>query len=237
MPPENAHTPAGEDAIASGQYFRTALQWYDTRFHDPISERAFLVIITTLAVISIVIGTMAFNALFPLNPSRPFAIYVHKTEDHIYRIERIAGRWEDKNDALRRWFVTDYVKHREQYDADRLEFLMRRVGSLSSNAVYADYYSLMETSNPESPVVLFGRNAQRQVEILDYQILDEEKRDQAAVIFRSRVISAREIEPWETWRALLNFQFTDIVVDEKTGEKPPLEFIVTAYEVRPYRAE
>lgn len=231
------------EMIRSGEYFKDARAWYSTCYHSPMSERNLYIVVTICAVTVTWFSISAFQSLFPLSPHVAFPLVVVEAEKMAADISPLAEDREDVNSALRRYFVRDYVAHRERYVIEVLENNVRRIRQTSSPEVYEEYRRYLSPQNPSSPVVLYERHTARDIALTRYSVnpfLDSEDvaeaakdgRYKAVVEFEATTINSSKEEHTSHWVAEMDFEYQDAYVDQDNFDVSEMKFIVTRYAVR-----
>lgn len=228
------------ESIESGEYYRDALRWYGTMYHSPISQRALLIIITTIALIITVMAMIGLFIMMPLSETKTMIVRVPESLNKVARVEQMTENpSQDPNQIVMNWFVGDFVQAREEYDIDKQQSFFKRVYVLSSPGVYDDYVSLFKSA--QSPTVRYERHTKRSVKVMDVQVGDIEVVESATgsaaevIDVTAKVkFNATEITPTDErnsiWLADIAFRFSKIHVDQVTGGITPMEFKVTGYE-------
>lgn len=226
--------------VESGEYYRDARRWYGTIYHSPISERALLIIITSLAGVATMMALIGLFMLLPLTENKTMIVHVPESLERVARVERMTSdSSEDPNLVVMNWFITNFITVREQYDIDKQQMYFKRIFVLSTPRVYNDYVSVYKGSN--SPTVRYERHTKRHVNVTDIHIKDTEVLEEATgssaeVIKVNAQVKfvATEESPTEDrnslWLADITFRFSKIHVDQVTGAITPMEFKVSSYD-------
>lgn len=229
-----------KQSVESGEYYRDALKWYGTKYHAPISQRALLIIITSIAVAIIMMSLTGLFVLLPLVETKPMIVRVPESLEKVARVVQLTDNpHEDANKVVMEWFIKNFIDVREEYDIDKQQTYFRRVYVLSSPKVYSDYVALYKSS--ASPTIKYERHTKRVVDVKDIDMYDVNVVESATgsraevVDVKARVsFSAVEQTPAENlkteWQADIAFRFSKIHVDQVTGKITPMEFKVTGYE-------
>lgn len=211
--------------LESGEYYRDAVQWYSALYHSPIAERALLFVITTLSVAITMITLLAFFSLLPLKETQSIMVPVPDSMDRIAIMRPlVSSPKEDPNRAVLFWLLEDFVEVREAYDIDELDPFYQRVCAQGNNAICQEYINLYRGA--ESPTRKYERHTQREIRVRQVRITGE---NTARVEFMA--IETNDVEEVRsTWYADITFRFSEIEVDQDTGEITPMTFTVTDYE-------
>lgn len=213
------------EKIRSGEYFREAKQAYDIAYHAPMAERYAFMGMTAVSLLIFMMALIAMLLLYPLKTEVPFIYHTADIVDDYPRMQPIGAPGEDANQVIKQFLVSNYVRLREGYHIDLIERNANGVLSQSNDAVFEAYESLMNPSNPSSPVVLFERRAVRKVAITGYRQLTD---NQMTVYYDEMIRSSRGTQK-SAKQATVTFEFTPIEIDQETAQTSDLVFMVTDY--------
>jgi type IV secretory pathway component VirB8 len=245
--------------VEQGTYFAEAKKWYTLLYHMPIAERSFYIIIIAMGVLTAFICIRAFISIFPIAPSVPFVTMTYDVINDVPSMRRIRSSLdEDRNQAILRYYLTDYITRRESYayDPSMLERNFYNIRSASTPDVFKAYRAWYDASNPASPFNLYGSQATRKIAIARMNVSN----GHANVIFTETVttVSGTTARQWvadivfkytpysveQDIEELSMFNFFGIALDvyqhpEKYRQKgsfniTPMTFMVTAYSSNPY---
>lgn len=228
------------ESIESGEYYRDAMRWYGTMYHSPISQRALLIIITVIALLITLMAVIGVFVMLPLSETKTMIVRVPESLSKVARVEQMTENpAQDPNQIVMNWFVSDFIKAREEYDIDKQQSYFKRVYVLSSPGVYDDYVTLFKSS--QSPTVRYERHTTREVEMNNIRVesvnvVESATGSAAEVVDVTAKVkyTATETTPTDDrnsiWLADIAFRFSKIHVDQVTGDITPMEFKVTGYE-------
>lgn len=206
----------------SGAYFEQARQWYKALYIAPIAERSFFLIVVTLAGLIGLIGFFAFVGLMPITARPGILVSNPELEDTVPSIARLRYGDQSVNDALKRYFVVQYVLSREGYTAGTFNTNRLFVTAHSDPSVTEAYAAAVGDQNPRNPAALLGAGGKRMVEILDVSI-DPRNDPQSAMVKFSTELGGTVTGSKTQWTATMQFHYSDAVVTEttvpETGEK------------------
>lgn len=233
--------------IESGEYFSEGLEWFHTKFTRPRTEFAYFFIICVTAVVALLIGFASFSELFPLSPGQNFVMSYHIGIDDDAKVKHISIHGmqkpgESPNDAVIRYMITEYVKAREEYIEDRLNYDFGFVTALSGKEVYNEYLNEASTTNPQNPIVLYGKQATKDIIVDDVKLTDNSGKiahngaATRAVVNYTSVLTylSDSSQVYTRYQADIAFQYKQIDVDQKTGKVSKFETpTITSYTTKP----
>lgn len=229
--------------IRSGEYFRTAHQWYTTKYMLVLSERFFFIVLTMIAGLTMIFAVFGLIGLMPINQQVPFYYYSRDISRELpLMISLRQNKMEPINSAVRRFYAAKYVENRENYILDKLQPQFRMIQKHSNEAAFSVYRRFIDPSNPRSPITLYQRNKIKEIHVNNVAIFPNKAtgRYNATVDFTARVKSMG-LETTSVWQAQLLFAYNDLTVDqtEEKTDKPlkitPMTFSVLEYTARELR--
>lgn len=220
--PDKHDEQDASEMIRQGTYFEQARQWYTAMYIGPISERSFFLLLGLLAVLVGICGFAAFIGLTPLTERPPIVVRNERLDDSVPSLIRLRSKDQPVNEALRLYFVKQYVISRESYTATDYVKNFRFVTTHSDAGTAATYIAAAGPDNPRNPAALLGAYGTRRVEINSAVLSKVEGRDRATVRFSTELggsIAASKTQ----WTATIDFNYSDAQVTEttnpETGEK------------------
>jgi type IV secretory pathway component VirB8 len=234
-------------ALEDGSYFQAARRWYSDIYISVISQRYFFIILTTLAALTGLLALIGILRLMPLTPRAPFLYEADDAFNQIPIVRPIKTyRTQDINDALRRFFLNEYVQQREGYSSDSVTRRINFVRNHSDRNTFARYGAYMDVRNPRSPVQELGIYSTKLTRIESSQVtlqpITNRQNYWLASIPFSVTINGQQTTRTTNFRADVTFFYKDLIVEQTRDmeeDKPfditPMRFIVTDYKVRQFR--
>lgn len=229
-------------------YFEHARQWYSTVYLSIISERYFFIALTTIAMLTGLISLFSLIQLMPLSPRVPFIYEATNAYEEIPIIKPIkTHRTQDINDALRRFFVSEYIKRREGYTSNSVGARINFVRNHSSKEAFARYAAYMDVRrNPRSPVQELGIYFTRVAQLgsTQYIITPVQGRPNYYRVNIPFIVNLYGGPATQTtnYRADIEFFYKDLIVEQTKDmeedspfEITPMRFLVTDYRVRKFK--
>jgi type IV secretion system protein VirB8 len=219
------------EKVRSGEYFREARSMYDLSVNDPMAERYFYVAITFCALLTLCVAFYAMQMLYPLSRTVPFIYMVQDVVEDIPSIRPLRTSPMQKiDDVVLQFMAETYVSQYESYDINRLEYNYGGVQNASAPEVFARYQQLIDTNNPESPVMKYQRHSVRKIAVVSNRLLDVSP-PALEVVFDASVESAEGVVRTRH-RATLEYTYSGIEIDKQTGMVKPILFKVMRYTSR-----
>lgn len=232
MAPKNA--PAGTfkarqlpaDPAVMTAYFEQVASYEADRVKSAKRMGRAGVIIGAIGALIGVAGMGAVAALAPLKTVLPLAFRVDNTTGAVEQVFDIQGGEMAATDASTRYFLWQYVRHRQSYSAPEAQAAFENVALMSSPQVQADYAAAFKGSNPNSPQVLLGRDGSASVRWVSTSLLAPRL---AQVRFAQLERKGGVQLPEKRMVATIAFTFSPADLSSSALNVNPLGFIVTSY--------
>jgi|GEM_PF-974281 len=210
-------------SLADGSYYAQAKCWYGELFHRPIAERSYYVIVILMAIINVFFAFDSLSGIFPLEKKVPFTVISENALEEVPSINRLTkDASENKNFAVMRYLLKNYVINRESYDLGLYELRYRNIWSQSSESVFNAYKNQIDANNPYSNYHQLTNLAKKNITILEPVIIEETPEGtHARITFVTSVISTVTMEEIAHGRmqADLTFQYEPFKVDQRLSTK------------------
>jgi type IV secretory pathway component VirB8 len=235
-------------SVEDGSYFKDGLEWFVSKYIEPITEKTFLIFLSIIGVvITYTIVTMITN-LLPLTESVPIVLKERDSSTYLPIITKLIEKdTKTTNEAILKYLVINYVKDRENHyypkgNLSKYTSKFERIKNSSSNEAFVDFKKFMSKNNKQSPIHYFGKDIERKIEIQSFKFVRLEKTffnkagdffmaekmpQEALITYKIKIIAPlKTIE--ETTTKRLSFNFSGIRRSAKK-EYLPLNFKVISY--------
>lgn len=220
---------------AEAEYYKEAMSW-DESERDALvksSKRAWIVAFVALVGFLFSIGAVFF--MMPLKTVHPFVVRVDSVTGHVDVISTLHEK--DKvtkltaQEALDRYFLSKYVKHRERYDYDTRQYDRNLVG-LFSNTKEQKLFA--EERNPKTntaaPVVQYGKTKRALIKIKTINFVSSHKGSTTAIVrFIKNVDVDNNKQKSINYSATLVFKYVEASMKIEDRLINPLGFQVISY--------
>lgn len=212
--------------IESGEYFEEAKRWYKTSYIHPFSQRSFLLIIS---VISLVVFLSILVNIYNLFPMKREVQYVINSADLRGKSVKISKATYDERDvqlSITNILVNKYIVAREKYTYQDLKKQFIYVKNNSTRVIFQRFLSFMSIDNPESLILKYQKNVNRDVTIVSSSYPDQ---NNAIVTLHTvaKDITGKKFED-KLWQIKLQFDIDKVDINVSSGKK--FNFTVTNYE-------
>lgn len=226
-------------AALEKQYFDEARSWDEDRT-DRIqrSEKRAWRLVAAVSAIA-VLEAVGLASLAPLKSVEPFVIRVDNNTgvvDVVSTFTKTDGVVnEEAQEALDKYWLGQYIRHREGYQWETRQYDRKLVGLMSAPTVQQSYAAYTDPQqNPQAPVTVYGRNTEvdtnvKAISIINTEKVDGETRTTALVRYTKQVQRAGERSPITHWAATVTFVYLNSPMSVEERQLNPLGFQVISY--------
>lgn len=140
-------------------YFAEAQSWDRDRFVAAARSKRIAWIVASVAIGLAIVAVLAIMALTPLKTVVPYVVTVDRSTGATDVTQELRG---DKSitydEAIRKYFLADYVRAREGWIPQAREEFFRKVLALSTREEQARWTAFYKKDNPDSPQNQFTAN-------------------------------------------------------------------------------
>ncbi len=263
-------------SVKDGSYFKDGVNWYFFRYVNPFCERTVLSFASIVACIICYCLFVMIQGAFPLVQKDP--IIIRSIDESRYfpnliplkphstgpGFEEYDPKIVTVDEAIAKYLVSVYVTNREAYDFSKAEVedvnnKFNRIRNTSVDKEYREFQLYMSKDNPDSPILNFGRNVVKTIDITSVKFVKKDAKDfaskakdfisvqiptDAEVRFIATTSSVDDEGTIKTqsqnYLAKINFSFSGAIKVSKRDRvreqgKKPLDFIVKNYKL--YKVE
>lgn len=213
------------------EYYAHAGSWADERTQSIYASRKTAWIIALVATVVALLLALTLIILLPLKTVVPHTILVDRQTGFVQAVDPANPQKLAPQKALTQSFLVQYVQAREGFDIATVQGQFRKVSLWTSGQAKSRYVSLMQATNPQSPLVIYPRNAVVDVQVRSVSQISD---NTALVRFASirRNPGATE-QPEENWVAVIKFRYSSAPMTVEDRYINPLGFEVTDYRKDP----
>jgi type IV secretion system protein VirB8 len=171
---------------------------------------------------------LAIAALTPLKTIIPFVFRVDNATGIVERVYDVQGGEMEASDAMRRFYLWQYVRYRQGYVAVEAQQNFDAVNLMSTAEVQQSYADWFRGSNPTSPQVTLGRTGIATVNWVSTSLLGP---NLAQVRFTQTERKGDQVLPTKHLIATIGFDFAHGAVAGSAINVNPNGFLVTSYHV------
>ena len=211
-------------------YFDEAKRWDQDRLASAQRSKRLAWTVAAVSGVLAITGVGAVAALSPLKTVEPFVVRVDRATGAVDVMTGLKG--EDHltyDEAVNKYFLGLYVRTREGWLPQAAEQNFRQVSILSTPTEQQRWADEFRPSNPQSPQVLWGDNAQS---LIDVRAISFDSPKVANVRFH-RVLRQAQQTTESDWIATVAFTYTKAPMNEADRLRNPLGFQVISYRSDP----
>ncbi|PIR31944.1 MAG: hypothetical protein COV36_06130 [Alphaproteobacteria bacterium CG11_big_fil_rev_8_21_14_0_20_44_7] len=231
------------EMIESGTYYDEALSWYNSIHVRPRTQIAQLIILLLLSLTFLGIAGIAFFKIFPIDKEVGFVIERPYSPEEDISIKELSKHGGAATEGVVKYYLTEYIKSREEYNDERLDRNFRFVTDLSDDKVFEQFLTESDMrQNPNHPVLLYGKNARKKIFIDKVNLIDlpkegtqidTNKEYRAIINYSVSLIFIDNTQQITSHQADISFKYKEIIVDQNTHEIKQLpELIITDYKTK-----
>ena len=222
-----------KESVANGNYFNDSVDWYLFRYVKPVSDRSMLFcIILIIGFIFYLIKSM-LDVAYPAGHNRlklPIVIsqplFIDFVDQGKYQPNLLPLKKTNINKNLTtdqiiiNHFLSFFVKNFEEFDYSSANLALVNektdlVRNMSSYQVYTQFQKMMEKSTPNSPMLYFGKNYSRTININNIEFLYPQKKsglkENIDYLLKKIII---QVKPEVPDSAIISFSDTIKTIDE-----------------------
>lgn len=211
------------------EFYQSASDWaYDMYQSQTLWLRRCLIalIITAIFLLLSLVGNCL---LVPFKEKVPYLYAFDHSSGEVTSIGKLEPTTLSSNAEVSRYFLIHYVIQAESYDADNIDQPYQMVWAQSSEHVRQQYENLVNSSNPNSPYRLYGKDKYVTVHVTSVNRLNDNTVD----VKFEKTLHDRAANSDQTIQkeAIIKWEFSKAETTDKMLERDPLGFKVTYYQV------
>lgn len=208
-------------------YYKAAESWAEDRNAESARSIRTAWIVAGAAATIAVLEAIAIVAMMPLKTTQPIAVLVDKQTGNVQALDLGSAGAIQPNEALTRSMLAQYVTARENFDINALKDNYRKVAVWSAGEARDQYISMMQATNPTSPLTQYPRQAVVHADIRSISVLGG---DTVLVRFATtRADPGGQPVPQGVWAAVIKYRFSAAGMSAASRLDNPLGFQVLRY--------
>jgi type IV secretion system protein VirB8 len=205
---------------------QTSKNWYTDQFESMLVQRNIFLVLTL--VFSFTISALMLGIWYYTSKTNiePFVIEIEPKTGVTTVVYPLESKALSDEEAIKRYFIWNYVKLREEYFRSTFDYVFAQVNLFSSGEEYANFNRQNNINNKQSPYYTFGINGTKQVKLKSLTFLTD---NVAQVRFKTEIAGVNLLGTDKI--ATVDFEFSNIGLNENQRLLNPLGFKVTNYRV------
>lgn len=202
--------------------------WYSDRYQYVAVQRNILAVISLLSLGGVLGSIAIIGYLTPLKSVEPFVIQVEEKTGITQVVNPLTASEISANEALKSYFVLNYIKARENYDIEYLQRNYELVRLMSSPEEWGTFFMSMQANNPESPINKYGRHTIRTIKVKSISYLDPNTAQVRLLITEDgKNRGTKQLH----MISLIRFEFANLELTIEERYTNPLGFRVISYRI------
>ncbi|WP_019223607.1 virB8 family protein [Bartonella rattaustraliani] len=211
------------------EYVKEARSFDIDRMHGMRIRMRISMALTTLFGLMTIALAFAVIALTPLKTVEPFVIRVDNSTGIIDTVSALKDSPSDYEEAITRYFASQYVRAREGFQASEAQNNFRLVSLLSSPAEQNRFAGWYAGNNPQSPQNIY----QNMIATVTIKSISFLSKDLIQVRYHKTVRELNGKETISHWVSILNFSYINARISIEDRLINPLGFQVSEYRSDP----
>jgi type IV secretion system protein VirB8 len=212
-------------------YYANAGSWADERTRSIDASRKIAWIVAMVATAAALLLAIAIFFMLPLKTVVPHTLLVDRQTGFVQALDPAKPQKIAPQQALTQSFLVQYVQGREGFDIATVQGQFKKIALWSSGGAKNRYVTLMQASNPQSPLARLPRTSVIDVKVRSVSQLSD---NSALVRFSStRLDQGGSEQPSENWVAVIKYRYSNVPMTVEDRYVNPLGFEVLDYRKDP----
>lgn len=203
--------------------------WYKDRYQTVAVQRKLMAFGMLVSLVCTLIMVVIVSQLIPLKTIEPYVLQVDSRTGITQMVDPVTASELTANETVNNYFIVQYIRARESYNAQNLLHNVNIVRLMSDAAVvYGEFISQANPNNPGSSIARFGTLGTRAVKFKSITYLNPQVVQVRVMITempdRSTPLELHQI-------ILLRFEYVKMNLTTEERYLNPLGFRVTEYQI------
>lgn len=216
-----------KELIESGKYYADAKSWYRHKYIQPISQRSYVLLFSSVAIVVFLGIVVNIRGLLPMTVQIKYLINADASANKTAQILNANQIKNSPATSIADILIKNYVLKRESYKYEDLKQQFVFVKNNSTRIVFRKFYNFMNIDNPTSPVMTYQKSISRTATILSTKYPAPNK---AIVKFGTTAqdSSGTQVENI-VWQATIDYEMDDI--NPNLPNNTRFNFTITDYQL------
>ncbi len=217
-----------QEYVKSGEYFADAKKWYNFKHLYPLAQKSWLLICACILAFLLAIVVLGFTVLLPIKQKIQYSLYTPNLTSSVAVITQANEIKNNPRASIADIMVRGYIKHREQFDYERLKEQFVYMQNNSTKVIFRKFYNYMSIDNPDSPIMRYQKHIRRSV---NFESVTYPEEGLALVVFQSIAKSSSgEVVENALWQAKIGYEIDPISLKMPQGSR--FRFVVVDYQIK-----
>jgi type IV secretion system protein VirB8 len=200
--------------------------WYHDRYESILVQRNFLFLLVVFASVLILSSVYVVGEIAANKNIKPFVVEIEDKTGITNLVNPLTRTEFTSNQALNSYFIMQYIRSRETYDAMTYQYNYQTITRLySEREIYANFWSNMQ-SDKNNPISVYGKNNSTLLKLRSIQFPEDNK---AQVRFTLVENAGQKRSYPKIVTLIFEYKELDLTIDER--QVNPLGFQVTQYRI------
>ena len=217
------------------KYYADAKDWDFDRAREANKQQRFAYLVGAGGV-AFGLAMLVWHVAAPLKSVEPYVIRVDRQTGGVDVVTRLSNtRGITADEAVNKYFLSDYVRQREAWNPAAAQEMQRRVMALSIPQEQEKFAASRRPTNPNAPVAIYQGGEVVSAAVKNITFIN----NRVAQVRFVRTVMRPGNAPDETshWTATINFKYVDRPTTEAGRLDNPLGFQVVSYRADPEIAQ
>lgn len=215
--------------------------WASDKYQHVVVQRNLLALISLGALAVAVISVLSVYAMAPLKSVEPYLLTIDEKSGYTQRVEPVSRNQYASNEAIDRYFLSQYLYARETYTSSLLKYNTNVVRVMSTPAVFFRFRPTMDPNVATSLPAVLKNLGQREIRIRSINYIRNPAVAGSGANTPEKIAQIRFVVidtfsnnslPPENLVATITFEYASLDLNEQEQLLNPLGFTVTAYQVQ-----
>jgi len=203
--------------------------WYKDRYQSVVVQRKIMELIALGSLGITLVLAIIITQLIPLKSIDPYVLQVESRTGVTQVVDPVTAKELTANEAVNNFFLVQYIRAREGYNASELLHDVNIVRLMSeSGRIYPQFIATNAPNNPSSPIARLGTLGTRSVKFKSITYISPQ-----VVQIRALIVERPDKSvPLELHRIiLLRFEYVKMNLTTEERYLNPLGFRITDYQI------
>lgn len=209
--------------------------WYRDRYQHVVVQRKMLAFITLAALLCTLASVFIIAWMIPLKSIEPYVIQVDQKTGITQTVNPLTAKELTVNEAVNNYFIVQYIRAREGYNATELMHNYNLVRLLSEDRkVYREFMTVADPNNKDSNIARLGTAGTRvikvksitylQPQVAQVRLMITEKGDRIPTTDLHRIVTIAfeyvkmNLSTEDRYLNPLGFRVTDYMINEDISQ-------------------
>lgn len=215
--------------------------WASDKYQHVVVQRNLLALISLGALAIAVISVLSVYSLSPLKSVEPYLLTIDEKSGYTQRVEPVSRNQYASNEAIDRYFLSQYIYARESYTSSLLKYNTNVVRVMSAPDVFLRFRPTMDEKVATSLPAILKDLGRREIRIRSINYIQNPAVAGSGATTPEKIAQVRFVVadtfsgnslPAENLVATITFEYASLDLTEQEQLVNPLGFTVTNYQVQ-----